>query len=264
MNHYPHHLGDYAKDTVGLSQGEHGAYLLLIFAAYSTEAGIDPDEIYAITKAASPAERKGTDRVLKKYWIKGDDGLYHQRRIDEEIIEYRAKAEHNRRVGKTGGRPKRNPDGNPRETQTVSRSEPKREPKANPEETLASSHKPVNPKTQTPNHRGNGENPPPQPAAMGAVDESKAHELGSICAMNRVAGGWFNSETVRQWVREGVTGEILQEAIAEARRTGKPDPEPIPIRYLLPIVARVQASDPKAVIAAAIASIAARESNAAH
>lgn len=43
---------------------------------------------------------------------------------------------------------------------------------------------------------------------------------------------------IRQWAAEGVTDTQLQDAIAIAREA-KPHPEMIPIRYLLPIVARV-------------------------
>lgn len=92
MNHYPHHIGDYAKDTMGLSQGEHGAYRLLMDASYATETGIPADEVYAIARAHAAAERKNTDRVLAKFF-RLRDGRWYQKRIEEEIAAYREKSE---------------------------------------------------------------------------------------------------------------------------------------------------------------------------
>lgn len=92
MNYYPHHIGDYAKDTRALSQAEHGAYRLLIDEAYSSENGVDAEEVYAISCAHTAAERKNTDRVLTKFFTLRD-GRYYQKRIDEEVVAYRSKSE---------------------------------------------------------------------------------------------------------------------------------------------------------------------------
>jgi uncharacterized protein YdaU (DUF1376 family) len=91
MNYYPHHIGDYAKDTRALSQAEHGAYRLLMDEAYSTENGIDADDIYAIACAHTAQERKNTDRVLSKFFTLRD-GRYYQKRIEEEVASYRDKS----------------------------------------------------------------------------------------------------------------------------------------------------------------------------
>lgn len=256
MNHYPHHLGDYAKDTVGLTQGEHGAYVLLIFAAYSAESGIDPEEVYAITKAAAPAERKSTERVLKKYWHVAEDGLYHQRRIDEEIAAYQVKAERNRLVGKSGGRPRTNPE----ETQMVikqkPKSEPKAEPRPNPQETLASNQEPIQTPVNSafPVARSTPDSAstfaaaalqklqPPKPEPPGAEpitlaearidsdDATPAGTLSAICIANGIRINPFHPLVV-EWAREGVTIERLKSAIATARQR-KPAPESIPAAYL--------------------------------
>jgi len=91
VNYYPHHIGDYAKDTRALTQGEHGAYRLLIDEAYSSENGIDADEIYAISCAHTATERRNTDRVLAKFFTL-KDGRYYQKRIDKEVETYREKS----------------------------------------------------------------------------------------------------------------------------------------------------------------------------
>lgn len=87
--------------------------------------------------------------------------------------------------------------------------------------------------------------PPSAPVVGGVVDESKAHELAAVCASNRVTGAHFNGQHVQQWLREGVTADLLRDAIAQARATGKPHPEVIPVKYLLPIVERARSGGGK-------------------
>jgi uncharacterized protein YdaU (DUF1376 family) len=91
VNYYPHHIGDYAKDTRALTQAEHGAYRLLIDEAYSSENGVDAEEVYAISCAHTPSEKKNTDRVLAKFFTL-TDGRYYQKRIDSEVATYREKS----------------------------------------------------------------------------------------------------------------------------------------------------------------------------
>lgn len=91
MNYYPHHIGDYAKDTRALTQGEHGAYRLLMDEAYSTETGIAADEVYAITCAKSAQEKRNADRVLAKFFVL-EGGRYRQKRIDLEVRSYQEKS----------------------------------------------------------------------------------------------------------------------------------------------------------------------------
>jgi uncharacterized protein YdaU (DUF1376 family) len=89
MNYYERHLGDYAKDTKGLSMLQHGAYNLLLDCYYSTESGIAQDEIYTVTSAVKKAEREAVDRVLKKYFSLVD-GVWIKNRVEEEIEKYQA------------------------------------------------------------------------------------------------------------------------------------------------------------------------------
>lgn len=146
MHYYKHHLGDYARDTVGLSLIEHGAYRLLIDAYYSSESAIDQEEAYAITKAGTAVEKKAVDRVLSKYFHR-QDGFWVHNRIDREVEEYQRKATVNATNGAHGGRPKTNRNINPDETGSVIsglvNGNPNQNPDPPPEITLASNHKPV-------------------------------------------------------------------------------------------------------------------------
>lgn len=130
MNFYKHFLGDYARDTKGLSMIEHGAYRVLLDHTYATEQPIPNElpEIYRIAGAMTPAERKAVEKVAERFFPVNGDGRRHNKRAEEEITKHRQQVEHNRAVGSLGGRPRKkpgeNPSGNPDETRTVTRTEP--------------------------------------------------------------------------------------------------------------------------------------------
>lgn len=109
-------MGDYARDTGHLSALEHGIYTLLLDWYYVNERPIPDDKAVRISRG-NPEE---THMVLSEFFKRTENGWIHSR-ADREIELYRAKADHNREVGKLGGRPKK--------TQTV--------PKQNPDITLA-------------------------------------------------------------------------------------------------------------------------------
>lgn len=88
MNHYPRHVGDFIKDTVGLSLAERGAYTALLDQYYSSERPIAYAERYRITGAVSKADKAAVDYVMGRYFTEAPDG-WHQKRADEEIALYR-------------------------------------------------------------------------------------------------------------------------------------------------------------------------------
>lgn len=126
MHYYKRHLGDYARDTGHLSALEHGIYTLLLDWYYVNERPIPADKAVRIARG-NPEE---TRMVLEEYFELTDEGWRHHY-ADREIAEYQRRSEHNREVGKLGGRPKK--------TQPVS----EREPERNPQETLTTNHKPL-------------------------------------------------------------------------------------------------------------------------
>jgi uncharacterized protein YdaU (DUF1376 family) len=91
MNYYPRNVGDFIKDTVGLSLMERGAYTALLDRYYASEQPIQHAERYRITGAASKADRAAVDYVIGRYFIEQPDG-WHQKRADLEIEKYRAKS----------------------------------------------------------------------------------------------------------------------------------------------------------------------------
>lgn len=94
MNYYPHHIGDYLKDTAHLTMIEDGAYRRLIDLYYLHEQPLPAEkrQVYRLARASSTAERKAIDTILGEYFSLGDDGWMH-RRCEEELSRSRGKAE---------------------------------------------------------------------------------------------------------------------------------------------------------------------------
>lgn len=123
MNYYEHHLGDYAEATAHLNFIEDAAYSRLMRKYYATELPLPADvkSVQRLVGARSKEEREAVATILEEFFVLQADG-WHNSRCDDEISKYQKKANHNRKVGKLGGRPRKT------ETQVV----PKQEPTNNP------------------------------------------------------------------------------------------------------------------------------------
>lgn len=97
MNYYKRHLGDYAKKAGRLSMLQHGSYTLLIDACYDRETFPTLEQAIEWTWASTKEETEAVQFVLSKFFVL-EDGLYVQKRIQEELQEYLGKAETNRRI----------------------------------------------------------------------------------------------------------------------------------------------------------------------
>ena len=97
MHYYKRNLGDYAKKAGRLSMLQHGAYTLLIDACYDREQFPTMAEAIDWTWASSTAEVEAVEFVLRKFFTLDGDRFV-QKRIQEEISEYRVKAEVNARI----------------------------------------------------------------------------------------------------------------------------------------------------------------------
>jgi uncharacterized protein YdaU (DUF1376 family) len=128
VNYYERHLGDYARDTAHLSMLEHGAYTVLLDRFYATEQGIPADQVHRIARARSKEERAAVDAVLAEFFVL-EGGAYVNKRAIEEIDKAQARINAARENGRSGGRPRKNPEGthrkptgfqnhNPEETQS--------------------------------------------------------------------------------------------------------------------------------------------------
>ena len=92
MNYYPHHIGDYAKDTGHLSWDEDMAYTRLLRAYYGREGAIPADQAYRLARAATRAQKEAVDSVLSEFFVQQDDG-WHNKRADAELVIAQAKSE---------------------------------------------------------------------------------------------------------------------------------------------------------------------------
>lgn len=121
MNYIERHIGDYLKDTAHLSLLEHGVYARLMDVYYVRETGIPEADAARLIGARTKDEKEALANVLAEFFTL-QDGIYRQARCDREIERYRKRADHNREVGKLGGRPRK----------TETQSFPKQEPENNP------------------------------------------------------------------------------------------------------------------------------------
>lgn len=89
MNHYPHHIGDYAEATSHLSFVEDAAYSRLIRKYYSQEKPLPTDlkSVQRLVGARTKEEREAVKTVLEEFFHLEDDG-WHNRRCDQELRAY--------------------------------------------------------------------------------------------------------------------------------------------------------------------------------
>lgn len=107
MNYYERHIGDYLKDTAHLSLLEHGIYARLLDVYYTRESAISDAHIARLIGARTKEEQAALRSVLTEFFVQEPGGDWTQPRCEREIERYQRKAEHNREVGKLGGRPRK-------------------------------------------------------------------------------------------------------------------------------------------------------------
>lgn len=97
MNYYTRHLGDYYKKTGRLSTLEHGAYTLLLDAYYDRERPPTKSEAIEWSWARNKEEIAAVEFVLDRFFVL-DGEVYRNKRADEEIANFRAKALKNKQI----------------------------------------------------------------------------------------------------------------------------------------------------------------------
>jgi uncharacterized protein YdaU (DUF1376 family) len=103
-NFYKRHLGDYAKDTKGLTMLEHGAYNLLLDFYYSIEKPLPRKkmELFKICQATHPRQRQAVNRCLSRFFSLTSLG-YINKRAQEEIQDAQIRITTARNNGLKGG-----------------------------------------------------------------------------------------------------------------------------------------------------------------
>lgn len=93
MHFYPHHIGDFLKDTSSLTPEESYYYLRLIWLYYDTEKPL-PDNIPSLAFKIGARGKEDCVRSLVQIYFTYDSDLksHTHQRIDAEIRKYQAKA----------------------------------------------------------------------------------------------------------------------------------------------------------------------------
>lgn len=79
---YPFYWSNYSSKTFTLTQGQHGAYILLLRHLYATDEPLLHEDRYSTAKALLEHEQANVDAVLKKFFTrKGAEWV--QKRVDE-------------------------------------------------------------------------------------------------------------------------------------------------------------------------------------
>jgi uncharacterized protein YdaU (DUF1376 family) len=98
MHYYKRNLGDYAKKAGRLTMLQHGAYTLLIDSCYDREQFPTLEQAIEWTWASTDAEVDAVKFVLSRFFKLNENGEYVQDRILQELFEYQAKSNTNKRI----------------------------------------------------------------------------------------------------------------------------------------------------------------------
>ncbi len=222
----PLYIGDYLQDTTRLSTEQHGAYLLLIMDYWTNGPLPDDDAALAqVTRLQPAAWKKLKPAIARLFQIA--DGEWRHKRIDEELdkaSQFIAKQKAN---GSKGGRPKKNSNHNPDESQKKPMGFDRDNPNHNPDESPSPSPSQVNP----PYTEGSVVEQP----SDGGATAGNATRVGALCKQLRGIG-------IDAAPHLPVWPELLERfsddqivAVAEIAKTRKPD-ERIHLHYLVPIL----------------------------
>ena len=97
MYSYPHHIGDFIRDTSRLTDSQAMTYLRLIWMYYDTENPLPKDHTkLAFMLGASPQD---TQAILDHFFYEDGD-MYRHKRCDAEIEAYRSRQDHGRKAAK--------------------------------------------------------------------------------------------------------------------------------------------------------------------
>lgn len=108
----PLYIGDYLRDTLHLNTTQHGAYLLLIFAYWTTGPLIDNDEGLATIAKLLPKEWQKNRPTLERFF-EVKDKFWHHKRVDSELEFAKVLTERRIEAGRLGGIAARGKSGRP-------------------------------------------------------------------------------------------------------------------------------------------------------
>ncbi len=154
MHYYQFNIGDYASHTGYLSLLEDLAYRRLLDAYYLSESPFpdDPKQVARLVGMRDNVDEVA--QVLQDFFVL-ENGFYHNKRVDQEIELYHAKAVTARANGKKGGRPRKGnetqnkPSANPEITQPVNLANPEITGSQANHKPITNNHKPITKEIKT-------------------------------------------------------------------------------------------------------------------
>jgi len=106
MHYYKFVINEWALHTSHLQPAEESVYFRLLNHYYDSEKPIPAETESVIRRLRLTGCESIVTLILQEFFVLQEDG-WHNKRCDEEIAKYHAKAEVNRKIGKLGGRPKK-------------------------------------------------------------------------------------------------------------------------------------------------------------
>jgi uncharacterized protein YdaU (DUF1376 family) len=102
MHYYPHHIGDFLRDTSSLSPRDSYIYLRLIWLYYESEKPLPDDPEVLAYKVGVRGEEELISLLLRTFFRYDPDLKSHtHQRIDAEIAKYQRKANSARQANQT-------------------------------------------------------------------------------------------------------------------------------------------------------------------
>lgn len=219
MHYYKRNLGDYSKKAGRLSMLQHGSYTLLIDACYDREQFPTLEDAIEWTWASSQQEIEAVEFVLRKFFVL-ENGVYIQKRIQEELAAYAGKAKTNKRIAEERE--------TKRKEEITNRAPVVNEPPPN--------HKPL-----TNNHKPLTNINPAAEDTVNQPEQEQVKEMPPAVALSiafRAKGVKTQPHDPRliALAEQGVTADLVNSACDEARAS-KPN-ETIGVAYVLAILER--------------------------
>jgi len=106
VNYYPHHIGDYLRDTSHLTALEDGTYRRMLDVYYASEKPLplETQWVCRLVRARTTEEQEAVEEILRQFFEKRPDG-WHNKRADLEIRKSKVRIKAAKNNGKRGGRP---------------------------------------------------------------------------------------------------------------------------------------------------------------
>ena len=234
MHYYKKNIGDYAKKAGRLSMLEHGAYTLLLDSCYDREQFPTEQEAIDWCWARTEAEIAAVRFVLSKFFTL-EDGRYVQKRVNEELALYHAKAAKNAEIAKDREQKRKDKARNVNETCTTDHEAP---PNHKP---ITNNHKPINTTAAIipPVVATTDENPSPPPPVVGKPEKPEPPPKPEVARNVQIAvllrewerdRGKFAKITsatpqLQGWIYRGASNDQIREAydLAVAMRSSNGD-----------------------------------------